>query len=1077
MKTKIQPLLIALTLLASLPRAGADTSANTAITYQGLIANQLDHGSNTADIVFTLFNTNSGGGPVGGPITNTAIAVNSNGLFMTTMDFGSNVFNGSTHWLEIAVRTNGGGAFTVLTPRQLLTATPQAIYALNAGTATIATTATNFSGTISGDVSGPQGATAVLSVGGQPAANIASGVIAAISATSSNIPNTIVKRDGSGNFSAATIRFTGTPHVPVLPASLIAPGSAVLDGNLYLPFPAIIYSGTNTVFVEEGNTFVGGNSGSYPPTGSGASSGSHDVGIGDSALSSSPTGPFNTAIGEQALQFNTTGSYNTAGGYQSLQHNTTGFDNKADGYQALYSNTSGRDNTANGYQALFNNTTANENTANGSVALWSNTTGFDNVANGMQALYSNTNGSYNTANGFQALFKNTSASDNTANGFQTLYSNTTGFENTANGYLALFSNITGTYNIANGSRAMFSNTSGSNNTASGYQALYNNTSGYQNTANGFQALFKNTLGLNNTANGQQALYNNTNGTANTANGVLALFSNTSGGANTANGQQALYSNTTNGDNSANGFQALYANTGSGNTASGRDALHNNTTGINNIGVGYQAGQNLTTGNNNIDIGNLGVLDEGNTIRVGVQGTQTNTYIAGIWGTTLGANAQFVVVDSSGHLGTNAVLNVNSISLGGVGNCPGQQGILNLPVTTANAGMITLGGCNIPFLHGFGVQNIFGGVTAGNFTLTGIDNTGIGYGALNRLTSGNYNTANGFQALYSNLSGDYNTASGVNALLYNTSGSNNTASGYGALFNNTSGMQNVANGFQSLYSNTVGINNSANGYQALFANTTGIQNTANGTRALFSNTSGQYNAADGIQALFSNANGMRNTASGADALFNNTSGINNIGVGYQAGQNLITGNTNIYIGNQGTGENFSPAENYTIRIGTINNDTNLGPIIASTYIAGIYENVNYIGAPVPVYVDAGGHLGIQPSSARYKQNIQSMADASDVLLSLRPVKYQYKPGLDPKGIPQFGLVAEEVDKVDPDLVVHDQQHGIYTVRYEAVNAMLLNEFLKQHQEIASLKEKAARVDSLESRLNELQALVKQLAAQK
>lgn len=114
----------------------------------------------------------------------------------------------------------------------------------------------------------------------------------------------------------------------------------------------------------------------------------------------------------------------------------------------------------------------------------------------------------------------------------------------------------------------------------------------------------------------------------------------------------------------------------------------------------------------------------------------------------------------------------------------------------------------------------------------------------------------------------------------------------------------------------------------------------------------------------------------------------------------------------------------------------------------------------------------------------MADASDVLLSLRPVKYQYKPGLDPKGSPQFGLIAEEVDKIDPDLVVHDNQHGIYTVRYEAVNAMLLNEFLKQHQkveaqnqEIASLKEKTAKVDSLESRLNELQTLVKQLTGQK
>jgi len=141
--------------------------------------------------------------------------------------------------------------------------------------------------------------------------------------------------------------------------------------------------------------------------------------------------------------------------------------------------------------------------------------------------------------------------------------------------------------------------------------------------------------------------------------------------------------------------------------------------------------------------------------------------------------------------------------------------------------------------------------------------------------------------------------------------------------------------------------------------------------------------------------------------------------------------------------------------------------------------------------ANGQLGTLTSSARYKQNIQTMADASDVLLSLRPVKYEYKPGIDPKGSPQFGLVAEEVDRIDPDLVVHDDRHGIYTVRYEAVNAMLLNEFLKQHQKveqqngeiaiqnavIEGLKEKSAQMDSLASRLNELQALVKQLAAQK
>jgi len=316
MKTKTQNLLIALALLASLPRAVAQAidDANTAIAYQGQLSTPTGSGSNGRyDLVFRLFNASSGGSPVAGPITNTAIAVNTNGLFSTTMNFGSGPFTGkTTNWLEIAVRTNGVGAFITLSPRQVLTATPQSIYALNAGTAGIATTATNFTGSVSGDVSGTQGATVVATVGGQTAANVASGVLAANTATSANTPNTIVKRDGSGSFAA---------------------GSATLGGNLYLPFPARIYSGSNTVFIEEGSTFVGMGAG-FGNTGLG------NVGVGDYVLSSSPSGSFNTSVGEN-----------------SLQHNTTGSRNKADGYQALYSNTSGSDNTAIGYQALHDNTT------------------------------------------------------------------------------------------------------------------------------------------------------------------------------------------------------------------------------------------------------------------------------------------------------------------------------------------------------------------------------------------------------------------------------------------------------------------------------------------------------------------------------------------------------------------------------------------------------------------------------------------------------------------------------------------------------------------------------------------------
>jgi hypothetical protein len=227
---------------------------------------------------------------------------------------------------------------------------------------------------------------------------------------------------------------------------------------------------------------------------------------------------------------------------------------------------------------------------------------------------------------------------------------------------------------------------------------------------------------------------------------------------------------------------------------------------------------------------------------------------------------------------------------------------------------------------------------------------------------------------------------------------------------------------------------------------------NGVDALYSNTSGNNNTADGFQALYS------------------VSGNNNIAVGFNAGQNLTTGNYNIDIGNPG-----SPGEETTINIGQQGAQT-------STFIAGIYNNVSFNGTPLAVQVDAVGKLGVAGSSERFKQNIQSMAGASGVLLSLRPVTFRYKPEIDPKGIPQFGLVAEEVDKVDPDLVVRDGKNQIYTVRYEAVNAMLLNEFQKEHKkveaqatEIQDLKQQlAATQQELASRLARLEKAVARVA---
>jgi uncharacterized coiled-coil protein SlyX len=290
-----------------------------------------------------------------------------------------------------------------------------------------------------------------------------------------------------------------------------------------------------------------------------------------------------------------------------------------------------------------------------------------------------------------------------------------------------------------------------------------------------------------------------------------------------------------------------------------------------------------------------------------------------------------------------------------------------------------------------------------------------------------NTAEGQNALFSLTTGTYNTAVGLVALRSNTEGSFNTAIGAGTLFANT-GNLNTATGAGALLSNITGFKNTANGAFALFSNTTGVANTANGAQALTSNTTGGGNTANGDEALYSNATGDSNTANGRRALNNNTTGSSNIALGINAGYNLTTGDNNIDIGNGGVA-----GESSTIRIGSASQ--------TRTFIAGIFGVTN-MGSPV--LIDPDGQLGTATSSRRFKHEIKAMDKASEAILALKPVTFHYKS--DASGTPQFGLIAEEVAEVDSDLVVRDGKGEIYTVRYDAVNAMLLNEFLKEHRKV-------------------------------
>lgn len=292
----------------------------------------------------------------------------------------------------------------------------------------------------------------------------------------------------------------------------------------------------------------------------------------------------------------------------------------------------------------------------------------------------------------------------------------------------------------------------------------------------------------------------------------------------------------------------------------------------------------------------------------------------------------------------------------------------------------------------------------------------------------------------------NTALGTNALSSNTTGFFNTAVGFNACRSNTTGFLNTGIGTFSLDANTTGSLNTAVGTGSLPSNTTGNTNTAVGVESLNSNTTASSNTAVGYEALTFTSTGGNNTALGANAL-GHTSGTDNIGIGVLAGVNIAGGSYNIDIGNRAPGN-----ESNTIRIGDITKQT-------ATFIAGI-DGVT-ISSGTQVLIDSNGQLGTLTSSLRFKEDVQSMGDASRDLMKLRPVVFHYKvPYDDGSHLLQYGLIAEEVAKVYPDLVQYDAKGQPFTVRYHEINVMLLNEIQKQK----------AQLDAQEARIQKLEALL-------
>jgi hypothetical protein len=347
------------------------------------------------------------------------------------------------------------------------------------------------------------------------------------------------------------------------------------------------------------------------------------------------------------------------------------------------------------------------------------------------------------------------------------------------------------------------------------------------------------------------------------------------------------------------------------------------------------------------------------------------------------------------------------------------------------------------------ENTWYGAGALVSNTTGVGNEAFGANALYRNTTGSENIANGYATLAYNTLGSYNTATGSYSLLLNTTGNYNTASGYKALYYNATGALNNAVGYTALENNSTGSYNNGIGAGALYYNTTGNYNSASGDYGLYLNTTGGYNNASGYGALYHNTTGTYNAGMGVYALFSNSVGSNNVAMGQLAGY-YVTGSNNIEIGNKG-----AAADNAVMRFGTPG-------IQKATYIAGV-SGVNVTGGAT-VVINSSGQLGVMSSSRRYKEDIRSMGDASDRLLKLRPVAFRYKqPDENGQKPEQYGLIAEEVAKVMPELVVYNQKGQPETVAYQTLAPLLLNELQREHRQVASLQAEVAELRSLTTQL--------------
>lgn len=374
---------------------------------------------------------------------------------------------------------------------------------------------------------------------------------------------------------------------------------------------------------------------------------------------------------------------------------------------------------------------------------------------------------------------------------------------------------------------------------------------------------------------------------------------------------------------------------------------------------------------------------------------------------------------------------------------------SLTVASLSAGSPAMADCLVEDNTCYGTDVLFSN-TSSHY------NSGFGYRTLYSNTSGMSNTAIGYSALYLNDTGGNNTAIGASAMLYNTAGYSNTASGDSALNANTTGSYNTATGAAALRTSTTGDFNTATGYSALNFNTEGYANTAIGTYSLQVNATGYYNTATGMWALGRNERGNSNTANGVGALYN-AKGNRNVALGYYAGRDITSGPDNITIGTLQKGK---ASDSGVIRIGS-------SVYQKRAFVAGIRGVKTGKTGAVPVLIDANGQLGTINSSRRVKEDIQPMGDVSARLLDLKPVTFRYREAYEDGSKPvQFGLIAEDVAEVFPELVVRDADGAVETVSYHLLSTLLVNELQKEHRVNEA---QAERIASLEAQVAEIAEL--------